>query len=55
MHKDNMYQLLFQAIQEGSVESVQKTACYIFDSPTAVADAAFRCKYTNQNIKKPCT
>ena len=39
---DQMYKLLFQAVQEGSVKAVQQAASQIFGSAVSVTDNAFR-------------
>ena len=39
---DQMYKLLFQALQEGSVAAVQKAASRIFESAVSVTDNSFR-------------
>ena len=42
MASDEMYKLLFQALQEGTVSAVQRAASRIFDSAVSVTDNAFR-------------
>ena len=42
MAYDQMYKLLFQAVQKGSVKSVQQAASQIFGSAVSVTDNAFR-------------
>ena len=42
MAYDQMYHLLFQALQEGSVAAVQRAASRIFESAVSVTDNSFR-------------
>ena len=42
MKSDQMYYILFNAIQEGSISAVQKAASQIFESAVSVTDASFR-------------
>ena len=42
MTGDRMYMLLFQALQKGTVEAVQKAASAIFGSAVSVTDTSFR-------------
>lgn len=42
MQTEHIYQELFEAVQEGTVESVQKAASRIFESAVSVTDTSFR-------------
>ena len=42
MQFNKLYKLLFQAVQTGSVEAIQKVASSVFESAVSVTDTAFR-------------